>query len=320
VKDNSNMSNPWFERRTRCPACSSDNFAAIYQAKYDEGPVKDYLENFYSHQGGVEFAYLKDAQYILCECDDCDLIFQKDIPNNFLLTRIYDHWIDPHIARAQHKKNINSYTYYSNIAKEILRIINHFGKPPSELSLLDFGMGWGKWSLMAKSFGCESYGTELSVERINYAKNNGIKIINFEDSSQHKFDFINTEQVFEHLSHPLETLTQLQAALKPDGVIKISVPGSKDIHRRLKVMDWNFKQGSRYSLNPVAPLEHINCYGKMSILKMASEVGMEEVAIPKLAFIYSNDWRKPKKNANFIISIVYRHLTKGKNCVFLKQM
>jgi len=75
------MSNPWFERREECPACGSCIFRIIYQSHYDESPVKDYLVNFYSPQGMVEFNYLNGATYVLCECDVCGLIFQRDIPN-----------------------------------------------------------------------------------------------------------------------------------------------------------------------------------------------------------------------------------------------
>ena len=68
---------------------------------------------------------------------------------------------------------------------------------------------------MAKGFGCESYGTELSEERIKYASSNGIKVIAWNEIPKHSFNFINTEQVFEHIPNPLDTLIYLKDALKP---------------------------------------------------------------------------------------------------------
>jgi 2-polyprenyl-3-methyl-5-hydroxy-6-metoxy-1,4-benzoquinol methylase len=311
------MSNPWFDRRKNCPACSSDKFRTIYENKYDEGPVKVYLEEFYTPQGGVEFEYLKDARYILCECNVCDLIFQRDIPNDDLMKRLYDHWIDPVIVKEN--RNLKDLKFYSNIAIEIMRIVKHFGKKPSSLFFMDFGMGWGEWALMAKSFGCNSFGTELSTERKDYAKSIGINVLDWQEIQQYKFDFINTEQVFEHLSNPLEVLKHLKAALNTGGIIKISVPGSKDIKRRLKKMDWKSPKGSRNSFNAVAPLEHINCYRKQSILKMADEAEMQEVIIPKLNCVFNDDWKSTKKVAQYIKIVLYKYFTKGENIVLLSR-
>ena len=124
------------------------------------------------------------------------------------------------------------------------------------------------------------YGTELSQARIEYAKASGIKVITWEDIPNYRFDFINTEQVFEHLSEPMETLVHLKRALKPGGMIKISVPNGWDIKRRLRIADWIAPKGFRNSLNPVAPLEHINCFNHEVIVKMASRIGLKLEALP----------------------------------------
>ena len=159
------MSNPWFERRKECPACTSDRFRIIYQIQYDEYPVKDYLVDFYSPVGMVEFDYLNGTTYILCECNVCNLIFQRDIPNEILMEKLYNHWIDPERVFSQHQQ-LDDLGYYSYYAQEIMQIISYFRKVPSSLCFFDFGMGWGKWALLVKAFGCDSYGTELSLERI----------------------------------------------------------------------------------------------------------------------------------------------------------
>ena len=314
------MSNLWFERRKKCPACASDRFRTIYKSQYDEGPVKDYLVDFYSPQGMVEFEYLDGANYILCECAVCCLIFQRDIPNDILMERLYEHWIDPKKVFGQDQEQV-CLEYYLSYAQEIMQIIAYIGKKPSSLCFFDFGMGWGKWALMAKAFGCDSYGAELSLERVEYAKTNGIKIIKWEEIPQRRFDFINTEQVFEHIPEPLQALCHLKTALKTDGILKISVPSANDIDRRLKIMDWKIPKGSRNSLNPVAPLEHINCFRRASLVKMASEAEMEEVFIPvKVQYRHTTDWSKPKRIAKNILLSIYRNLLKKQNYIFLRNI
>jgi 2-polyprenyl-3-methyl-5-hydroxy-6-metoxy-1,4-benzoquinol methylase len=314
------MSNPWFKRRKICPACSSEKFRTIYNSPYDEGPVKNYLVDFYSPQGLVEFEYLDGASYFLCECDVCGLIFQRDIPNDILIERLYEHWIDPEKVFPQRQKE-DHLKHLPGYAQEIMQIIAHINREPSSLCFFDFGMGWGEWALMAKAFRCDSYGTELSLERVKYARTNGIKIIEWEEIPQYQFDFINTEQVFEHIPEPLQVLRHLKTALKPDGILKIRVPDANDIERRLKIMDWKAPKGSRDSLNPVAPLEHINCFRRASIVRMAKEADMEEVLIPlKVQYRYITDWSKPKRIVKNILLPIYRNLLKKQNHVFLRNI
>jgi 2-polyprenyl-3-methyl-5-hydroxy-6-metoxy-1,4-benzoquinol methylase len=312
------MSNPWFEIRKECPACASSAFHKKYEAQYDEPPVKDYLNEFYSPQGGGDFEYLYGASYVLCECDVCGMIFQRDIPNETLMKRLYEHWIDPTKVAARYQKNygLERFSYF---AQEIMQIISYFEEKPSQLNFLDFGMGWGKWALMAKAFGCNSYGTELSEERIAYAKSNGIKVIDWDEIQRHRFDFINTEQVFEHISEPLNTLRYLKAALKPKGIVKISVPHANDIDRRLKIMDWKSPKGSTNSLNPVAPLEHINFFRRSSLVKMAEAAEMNEVFVPMLKqYQYTTGWSGMRNIAKKISLPIFRNVLKRRNYIFFR--
>jgi len=68
------------------------------------------------------------------------MIFQRDIPNEELMKRLYEHWIAP--SKAFSKQQQADLGYYSYYAQEIMQIIAYFGKKPSSLSFLDYGMGW----------------------------------------------------------------------------------------------------------------------------------------------------------------------------------
>jgi SAM-dependent methyltransferase len=174
---------------------------------------------------------------------------------------------------------------------------------------------------MASAFGCDSYGTELSETRIKYAQAKGIKVIAWDEIPQYRFDFINTEQVFEHIPEPLQTLRHLKTALKPGGIIKVSVPEADDIKRRLRLMDWKAPKDSRNSLNPVAPLEHINFFRTKSLTKMARAAGMEEVFIPiKLQFRYSFDWGGIKQVAKNFLGPIYRNILRKGNYRFFRKV
>ncbi|RJP81226.1 MAG: class I SAM-dependent methyltransferase [Candidatus Zixiibacteriota bacterium] len=273
------MPNLYFLARESCPGCRSPRLRTIYSCSYTQPPVRDFLKGYYSRPEGVEFEYLEGQDYVLDECLECGFVFQKYIPNEFLSRRLYEEWIESGNKTDIHArpKKLENFRQY---AQEILTLILYHGKEPHQLDFFDFGMGWGAWCLMAKAFGCRAHGAELSEIQMEYARRQGITVVTWDELPQYRFDFINTEQVFEHLAQPLETLTGLARALKPHGLVKIAIPDGTDIRRRLKVNNWNAPRGSRDSLNSVHPLEHLNCYSRRAVTRMAAEAGLEPVTLP----------------------------------------
>jgi 2-polyprenyl-3-methyl-5-hydroxy-6-metoxy-1,4-benzoquinol methylase len=270
--------NSYFITRNKCPACNSIRFKEIYGNPFTESPIREYLKAFYSAQGKIELEYLEGATYSLVECERCGLIFQREIPGEALMEILYEHWIDPEAALQQYE-NRSGLDVYAEYAENVMQIIAHFRTKPSMLSFLDYGMGWGKWAVMVRAFGCNSYGLDLSLTRRNYANQGGVTVLNREELGGHQFDFISADWVFEHIPEPLETLYDLRSVLKLEGLIRISVPTVREVDRRLKMMDWHAPKDTRNSLNAVAPLEHINCFRRETLLKMAAMAGMKEVHI-----------------------------------------
>ena len=312
------MTGPPLESRTACPACGSTRFGTRYSAPYDEPPMREYLEGYYTKPDRREFDCLRGASYILCECEVCGLIFQRDIPDDRLMETLYERWICP-VESLKH--SVNGLSQYSHHAQEVMQLIAYFGRTSPPLAFLDYGMGWGDWALMAKAFGCDSYGTELSVARADHARANGINVISGEDIPHRRFDFINTEQVFEHIPRPLETLSYLAGSLSEGGLLRISIPSAKGIERRLKRMDWTAPRKSKDSLLPVAPLEHINCFRRPTLVTMAALAGMEEVVLPaKVQFGHRTDWGGPVSLAKNLVRPVYRGLLRRDDCIFLRNV
>jgi SAM-dependent methyltransferase len=310
------MATQYFVERDKCPCCTSPNLSGVYESRFDTSPIKEYLEDFYAPQGGIDFDYLKGAVYSLVECGECELIFQKHILNDDLMEKLYEHWIDPSKAMQRHLEADFPDLYCFN-AQEIMQIIAYFKKVPSSLQFLDFGMGWSEWALMAKGFGCDAYGSELSRKRIEYAQSKGVKVTTGKEMPPLRFDFINTEQVLEHIPNPLETLIELRESLKPNGILKVSVPHGWDMARRLRIMDWKSPKTSRNSLNPVAPLEHINCFQRRSITKMASLAGLREINMPlKIQYGYIVNWGRPAKLIRNLALPLYRAVLRRSNYMF----
>jgi 2-polyprenyl-3-methyl-5-hydroxy-6-metoxy-1,4-benzoquinol methylase len=268
--------NEYFTVRQECPCCGSNVCDELYRASYCEDPIREYLISFYSPQGKVEFEYLQDQDYVLVECAHCGLVYQREIPNDFLMRKLYEEWIDPKKCFDLYERT-RGIRYFKNLGSEIVRIVSIFDQPPMSLKFLDFSMGWGHWCRVAMSFGCTVHGTEFSQARIDYAKSKGVTVIDYSEIANHRYDFINTEQVFEHLPDIRNTINHLKESLKPNGILKINVPDGWDVKKRLKKGDWTAPKGSKDSLNLVAPLEHINCFNHSSLVILARGVGLVPV-------------------------------------------
>jgi SAM-dependent methyltransferase len=104
-------------------------------------------------------------------------------------------------------------------------------------------------------------------------------VIAWEEIPGYQFDCINAEQIFEHLPNPLETLQYISQSLKPNGVIRISVPNGWDIRNRLKILDWAALKGSKNTLYPISPLEHINCFNHDALVRMAELAGLAPIQV-----------------------------------------
>ncbi|MGX9219602.1 class I SAM-dependent methyltransferase [Massilia varians] len=166
---------------------------------------------------------------------------------------------------------------------------------------------------MAGAYGVDVCGAELSQVRIEYAKSVGIPVVDAGALPRDEFHFINTEQVFEHLLEPGDTLKTLAGALRPGalrpgGLVKLSVPNSaKSIRKLLGARD--FGALSPDDIMAIAPFEHINAFAYDSLIALGREAGLVPLR-PSLRKLYnaSSGWMEPKSALKTLARPVYRHL------------
>ena len=272
--------NSYFIERPTCPCCGGVRCERLYECPFDADPIRQYLTGFYGPAGGVGFEYLKGASFILERCAACHLLFQRQVGNDFLLRQLYDGSNAAAAGAPAATDNQGQDLWLSlKYAREITSVLAHLGTAPAQTRCFDFGMGWGGWCRMAMAFGCPTYGAELSAARLQCAQAQGIQIVAWEKIPEHRFDFIHTEQVFEHLPQPRTTLQHLARALAPAGLLKIAVPPGNNVPRLLKNPDWRAPKGHSRSLNAAAPLEHINCFDYRALTVLGQQAGLQPVEI-----------------------------------------
>lgn len=260
---------------------------------------------------------LEGADYILRECASCGLIFQVEIPGEELMEAMYDRWIDP--KKTLHRRQ-GQLSFRGRIALELMSIADFFGRPPEAIRVLDFGMGWGYWSRIAQGFGFQVFGFELAESRVEKAQQAGITVVSKEDLPGQRFDFINTEQVFEHLPDPLETAAELAPLVGEDGVLKVSVPNGIRVKRRLRNPDWTAGGDSPRSLGTVAPLQHINCFTHPPLVRLGEGIGLRPVRRPpRLLYRYAPTWERFGGLAKRTVGQHYRSLRHQETNVWFRR-
>lgn len=267
------------EKRDKCPACYCRGFEKVYSQSYSMPEMVSYLKDFYSSQGAIELSSLMDHEFEVNVCRECNVIFQTYVPGENYVFEIYEKWLEPEKTFELFERQRPN-EYFTNLIREIYRFANLFEKPRNQLKFYDFGMGWGNWLVAAKALGCQVYGFDISLARTAHALRNGIIEVKPTDLADWQFDFINVDQVLEHVRDPLAVLKQLVSALSPSGVIRVAVPNGSKILDLLKQPDWKAPKDSPLTLNPIAPIEHINCFTTDSLVSIIKRANLEPFLTP----------------------------------------
>lgn len=305
-----------FETRNHCPSCNGTSFKELHRIYYNAPEILSFFTAYYSAvPPGRHQEVLGDGVFSVVECAGCGLIFQHQLPSGDTLAEIYGNWLGKNDPLAPSKPPM-PFDYYTYFAQEIMQLIVFLQKRHGQkrrLRFLDYGMGWGNWAVMAQAFGVDVFGVELSPTKAAFAESRGIKLLPPDDLPGNSFDFINTEQVLEHLSFPRDTAMTLKNALAAGGILKISVPDGSDIKAVLRSWSWSDALANKDKIMPVHPLEHLNCFTPSSLQKFAAGCGLKPVSLPlNLVYAYSTGWNSPRAVAQNLLRPIKRFvLRKG---------
>lgn len=236
----------------------------------------------------MDFSYLEGARFKIAECCNCGFIYQEQVGNDVIMFKVYEEWAD---IQRNFELNQLSHTpdYVVNHAKEIYHILSCYcTKPAHEYKVLDFGGGWSQWSRMAIAFGLDVYSHELSPTKKQFAEKFGIKVLTWEQISEHTFDFINTEQVFEHLTNPVDTIEYLKNCMHADSILKISVPNALGLKEYLQnEINWETLSDNDV-FNSIAPLQHINAFTRGTLEFFVNHSGFKILSPLKYPYVMVN--------------------------------
>ncbi|HVZ01281.1 MAG TPA: class I SAM-dependent methyltransferase [Dongiaceae bacterium] len=278
----------YFVARTACPVCLSRNARTLYAGSYTEDPVKSFVLSHYKGQGTVNLDYLAGTDFIVDECGDCGTVYQRHVPNDLLLDKIYNEFISQDTLYPRAMRNL-TLPRFEFRAGELIELFSLLPKRPGEVRFLDYGFGYGSWSRIAVAMGAEVCATEISAEKIAYGSAIGVKMVDEAALAGMQFDIVHTEQVFEHLLDPHGDFLKLGRLVAPGGIMKVSVPPAGNIRGLLAargmsavsplVSDWQSPAERRAAeanagYMCIVPLEHVNVLTEKGVRLLAREAGL----------------------------------------------
>ena len=280
------------KERKKCPFCYSNKNITLYKLSYNNIKLKTFIKIYYKNL--IPHKLLKKYYYVLNECCVCHGIFQKFVPDKKFSKNLYEKFIDSQLSfNKKIRMNIKNFKNYMHEAELITSLLK---KNPREISIFEFGSGWGFWSRFMTACNFNVLSCEISKERISFAKKFGIKTIKDLKKIKGKFDFIYSDQVFEHLDDPKKMLLKLYKLLRPNGYINLKFPSAFKFKNKIKIKYYPKKDAAH-------PLEHINIYNKECIENM-----IKNTRLKITTKIFKNNFFSEIKNKFFFQNILLKKI------------
>ena len=281
--------------RTCCPACKSREFKKLFSLPYKSEKISNFINHYYKSY--IKSSSLDGHEYNLLQCLNCNLIFQEQIPDDQFSKDLYEKFIDPNESLS--KKNDFDNKFRKKLSFEMQLIKNLFKKDEKDISILEFGAGWGFWSKHAQNSGYKVSAFEVSEKRIDFMKNNNVNVVSNLNNHNLKYDLIYSEETFEHISHPKDTIIELSQLLSKGGFIFLRFPSA-----------FLFKSKLNKNYVPTSdcahPLEHINIFCKKSFIQMLKDTSLEHIEF-KSKFNFSvENFLRDLKNLIYFDSVLIK--------------
>ncbi|MYL99558.1 methyltransferase domain-containing protein [Novosphingobium sp. FGD1] len=259
-----------FVQRSECPVCESQNCTTLVKIPFVAPVMMNFIQDYY--QGRPDPSLFVADDYHLVECERCSCVYQKAILSSDNMDALYEDWVSDEGRKKKDRRRIKDMNTYMRDFKVLEALTN---RRPHDISVLEFGLGWGHWSRLAKAFNFNVSGAELAEDRVANALAHGIPIVSDLSSvPDEHYDIIYSDQVLEHLPHPAAMMSEFSRMLKPGGFIVTKVPSDKGMSKKLNPA--TFKPAH----DAVHPLEHINLFRRSTFDFMAQENNLIQVKVP----------------------------------------
>lgn len=254
-------------QRSHCPACAAPATAPVLSIPYDQPDLQAFLRRL---GFGLPAEWFTGIPFAVHRCLQCEALFQGWVLEEPQLAQLYGQNDAAHRLPSE-----SALLALAHLAHDVLLLRRL--QPMPQPRVLDYGMGWARFALLAQAFGCEVTGVEVSATTRAHAQRHGIQVCDESELGVAAFDFVLVDQVLEHLSDPAPTLTRLARSLKPGGLLLAGVPGHPKLAghfaraardstqlRELTDRDWD----------ALCPTIHVNLFDATSLRALGERAGL----------------------------------------------
>lgn len=235
-------------RRVACPWCGASERTTLCDHEYDREPLRSALKDPIPEPG---------LRFTVHECRRCRTLYQETVYREEATADYYESW-------PVEETPLEFTLFY---VQELLMVLGHFDRPAADIRVLDYGMGWGRFCQVATTMGFDAVGYDLNRNMREHGRSRSLRVVDrLEDVEAGSVDFINLEQVLEHVAAPRELIERLATRLKPGGVMKISVPiRPLGLGTSLRSLARMTPDQIRSRLMDIWPLIHLNCFNRRAL-------------------------------------------------------
>lgn len=239
-----------------CPICESYKTIELYPSNID-------LKK-------LSFTYVKtpDSGKIFrsVRCLNCSHVFCSPIPKN-----IYKNYED--VVDSQYLRYTISIRDSANIILPIIKKVIRTGK------ILDVGCATGEFLDVAREFGYEIEGLELSKWSSEIARRKEIKVYRtllklLASKYSNRYEAITLFGVIEHFEDPKKEMGYIKKLLKPGGVVIIWTGNVNSISSRILKRNWWYWQG-----------QHIQYFSGNSLNVLVKKCGLKHLFTKTYPFV-----------------------------------
>ncbi len=231
-----------------CPICGSTDLVELYKSNAN---LKKIVFTY-------EFSIEAKKTFRVVKCKQCTHVFCNPIPEN-----IYKYYVD-----VVDKKYLTQEEDRKVTARKLIQKIKKYKKKGN---LLDIGCATGDFLEIAKLFGYNAEGLELSKWSADIARKKGLKIHNstiydFAKKNPNKYDVITLWGVIEHFENPKLEMENINKLLKPKGIVIVWTGDVESITSRIMKRNWWYWLG-----------QHIQYFTRASLKLLGENTGFEQV-------------------------------------------
>lgn len=276
-------------QRQQCPVCEAPATPPLLSIPYAQAELQRFLGRIGCALPAEWFAGIP---YTVHVCAQCGVLFQGWVLDGEQLGRLYGQ-----NDAAQRLPDETSLRALALLAQDA--VLMRMLLPAPRPRVLDYGMGWGRFAMLAQAFGCEVSGVEVSATTRAHAQRHGIRVREEAELEPASFDFVLVDQVLEHVSEPGPLLRRLAQTLKPGGLMLVGVPGHPALRQnltravqtpallaRLTDRDWD----------ALCPTIHVNLFNTASLRTLGERAGLRAFHPPLWATVGAGMlWHQPRQ-------------------------